>query len=380
VSRTKGPGWRVASVAALLSLVGSGIAALMLTNSPGGSQLAGGSGLVDEVPGPARAPQTAAGTAGLQLLQQAVAACQNTSYRGVQVVLWRSQGTSTVSVVNVWHQPGRVTLVQAAGAAAPGPDAAAPSGAMGYQDPDGILGVSQQLLNLLRSNYQVVYAGRGAVANRGALLVEVRRPGGGVAARFWLDAASKLPLRREIFSSGAQMISEDAFTDLQLGNRVLGAAPAVAAAPWATQLDDATLAVLRGQGWPLPGQLPGNLMLFTATQMSTSSGQVVGMSYSDGLAVVSLFVQRGQLAGPMPGWRPVSLDGRTVYAIDPASQGERSVAWSAAGFVYTLIADAPVATVGQVVAVLPGNTPPGFWQRIGHGLHRLASWANPLRH
>jgi sigma-E factor negative regulatory protein RseB len=121
-------------------------------------------------------------------------------------------------------------------------------------------------------------------------------------------------------------------------------------------------------------------MLFAATQTSTSSGQVVGLSYSDGLSVVSLFVQRGELAGPMPGWQQVSLTGRTVYAVDPAGQGERSLSWSAGGYVYTLIADAPQPTVSQVVAALPGNAAPGFWQRIAHGLSRLASWANPLRH
>jgi sigma-E factor negative regulatory protein RseB len=379
VSRLRGPGWRVASLATLLAIAGSGIWALTLADSPGGPHGAGGPPLADDVRS-GRA-QTPAGGAGLQLLQQAVAACQDTPYRGVQVVLWQGQGTTTVSVVDVWHQPGRMTLVQAAAVTPPSGLGAAPApAAAGYQDPDGILGVSQQLLNLLRSNYQVLYVGQGTVASRGALLVEVRRPGGGLAARFWLDAVTKLPLRREIFSPGTQMISEDAFTDLQLGNRVLGDAPAVAAVPWATELDSTMLAALRARGWPLPGQLPDNLVLFTATRTSTRYGQVVGMSYSDGLAVVSVFVQRGQLAGPMPGWRPVSLDGRAVYAIDPAGQGERSLAWSAGGFVYTLIADAPVTTVGQVVAALPGNTAPGFWQRIGHGLHRLASWGNPLRH
>ena len=116
------------------------------------------------------------------------------------------------------------------------------------QDPDGILGVSDRLLTLLQSNYQVVYAGRGSADDRAALVVEVRRPDGGLAARFWLDAATKLPLRREIFASGARMISEDAFTSLELGGRGLDGMPAPAAAPWAAQLDRARLAALRVQG------------------------------------------------------------------------------------------------------------------------------------
>jgi hypothetical protein len=53
-------------------------------------------------------------------------------------------------------------------------------------------------------------------------------------------------------------------------------------------------------------------------------------------------------------------------------------AWSAGGFVYTLVADAPMATVSQVVAALPDNGGPGFWVRMARGLRRLVSWLNPL--
>jgi sigma-E factor negative regulatory protein RseB len=379
VSRRKAPGWRAVSVAALLGLIGSGIAVLMLADSRAGPALGAGPSSADLAPRPASTASAAA--AGIQLLQQAVAACQNTSYRGVQVVAWWGQGNATMSVVDVWHQPGRMTVVQSAGAGpSPGTDSDPPPGTAGYRDPQGILGVSPQLLDLLQSNYQVAYTGQGTAAGRAALVIQIRRPGAGVAARFFLDAATKLPLRREIFSSGSRLISVDAFTDLKLGSSGLGSAPALAAAPWGTQLGATALASLRAKGWPLPGKLPSNLMLFAATQTSTRSGKTVGLSYSDGLSVVSLFVQRGELAGPMPGSRQMALAGRTVYAIDPTDQGESSLSWSADGYVYTLIADAPAQTVSQVVAALPGNTPPGFWQRIGHGLHRLASWSDPLSH
>jgi hypothetical protein len=36
-------------------------------------------------------------------------------------------------------------------------------------------------------------------------------------------------------------------------------------------------------------------------------------------------------------------------------------------------------TVSQVVTALPGAAAPGFWQRMARGLHRIASWINPLR-
>ncbi len=369
-------GWRIAGLAAILGLLGSGVAGLALADAPSGPPVVRPPSLGNVAWRLFRPAQTARTNAGLRLLQEAAAACQGTSYRGEQVVLWWGPGETSASVVNVWHQPGQVTLVQAAGAA-PGAPAgtAAPSAAADGQDPDGILGVSTALLALLQSNYQVVYAGRGSAAGRTALLVEVQRLGGGLAARFWLDAATKLPLRREIFTSGAHMLSEDAFINLQVGASGLGAMPAPAAAPWTARLDQARLTALRASGWPLPGRLPGNLVLFAATETSARSGRVIDLSYSDGLAVVSVFVQRGELGPPMPGWRQIGMRGQTVYSVNPH---ERSFAWSSDGFVYTVIADAPVATVSQVVAAMPDTSGPGFWARMALGFHRLAARLNPL--
>ena len=365
------PRWRAASLAAVLGLLGSGIAALVVSDVPAGQAGVAGESLIDGAR-TARAPQTAPGSAGIQLLQQAAAACQDTPYRGVQAVLWWGQGDPTTSLIEVWHQPGQVTVVR------PDSDDGQPA-TTGYPDLDGVVGISPPLLTLLASNYQVTYAGRGSSAGHAALVVEVRRPDGDLAARFWLDAATKLPLRRQLYTGDAHMISEDAFTDLVLGDRGLGGMPSATASA-ATPLSNSSLTALRAQGWPLLAELPGNLSLFAATTTPASPGQVIGLSYSDGLSVVSVFVQRGLLASPMPGWRPVALGGRTVYAVDPDDQGDRSLAWSAGGFVYTVLADAPVTTVSQVVVALPDGSQPGFWKRMAHGLHRLASWANPLRH
>jgi sigma-E factor negative regulatory protein RseB len=368
-------GCRIVGLAAILGLLGSGVTGTALADVQSASTAVrhpsiGPLGLA------AAPPQDSAAVMGLRLLQQAAAACQGTSYGGEQVVLWWGQGETSASVVEVWHQPGSMTLVQASGPASGGTDASSGSGLAGEQDPGEILGVSDRLLALLQTNYEVMYAGRGSAAGRPALVVEARRPGGGLAARFWIDAATKLPLRREMFDTNARMISEDAFTTLQLGTQGLNGMPASAAAPWTVQLDQARLTALRGRGWPLPGQLPGNLALFAASETSARPGPVINLSYSDGLAVVSLFVQRGELGRPMPGWRQIAVGGRTVYSVNPA---QRSFAWSADGFVYTVIADAPMATVGQVVTSLPGTAQPGFWTRMARGFRRLASWLNPLR-
>jgi sigma-E factor negative regulatory protein RseB len=76
----------------------------------------------------------------------------------------------------------------------------------------------------------------------------------------------------------------------------------------------------------------------------------------------------------MSGWSAVVLRGRQVYADDSAGQG---IAWSARGFVYTVVAAAPAQTVGQVVSALPYEGNQGFAARLGRGLHRLWVWLNP---
>jgi sigma-E factor negative regulatory protein RseB len=365
-------GWRLVGLAAILGLLGAAAVGMALAEVPAGATVV----KHPQAGGQLGSPQNASAAAGLRLLRQAAAACDRTSYSGEQVVLWWGQGETSSSSVEVWHQPGGMTLVQETGAVPATTGGASRTPAADNQDPDGILGVSDRLLELLASNYQVVYAGHGSADNRTALVVEVRRPGGGLAARFWLDAATKLPLRREIFAGDARMISEDSFTSLQVGAGGLGAMPVPAAVPWTAQLDGSRLATLRARGWPLPPRLPGHLVLFAATERSASSGPVIDVSYSDGLNVVSLFVQRGLLARPTSGWRKITVDGRRVYSVNP---DERSFAWSANGYVVAMVADAPMATVGQVVSTMPAAArPPGFWQRIGHGLHRLISWLNPV--
>jgi sigma-E factor negative regulatory protein RseB len=150
--------------------------------------------------------------------------------------------------------------------------------------------------------------------------------------------------------------------------------PAGAERAWHTTLAPSQLARLRAQGWPLPGPLPGNLTLIGARESGTPTGPVVDLDYSDGLSVVSVFVQRGYLPPSLSGWSRVALDGHRVYANDP---DDLCFAWSAGGFVYTVIAAAPQQTVGQVVVALPHDDGPGWLSRMRHGLHRLVSWILP---
>jgi hypothetical protein len=314
------------------------------------------------------AAATPASSAGLRLMRAAADACRLVAFHGTQVTArWGTAGHST-AVVQVWHQPGGALLARFA-------DADARPGTVA--DQAEIMTITAPLLALMRQNYAITYAGPGSADGRRAQVIEVRRRGGGLAARYWLDDATKLPLRRQLFDTRARLFSDDAFTALSVGSGQPAPAPASAAQPWTGPLSSADRTALRASGWPLPRTVAGGMALFQATRAATKAGPVIELSYSDGLSVVSVFLQRGQLPARMPGWRMISAAGGSeIYALDPDDQ---SLAWSAGGYVVTIISDAPAAAVDRAVTSLPHASPPDFWDRIGRGIRRIAAWADPLR-
>jgi sigma-E factor negative regulatory protein RseB len=325
---------------------------------------------------PARLPRPAAPRApATRLLSQAAQACRTITYQGVEVLgEWGGPGPAT-SVVNVWHTPGGVTLAEAV-AAAPhwsgeAPHIVLPGSYLGGQALVGgvMLGMSPRLVRLLSANYLVTAGGWGRVAGRPARVVTAVRPDGRLAARFWLDKTTGLPLRRETFDARGHLVSDAAFAKLAVGPAA-GRPPAAAPRQWVT----AGPARLRAQGWPVPGPLPGDLVLVGAREGSTGTGPVVDLDYSDGLSLVSVFLQRGHLRARPTGWSRTALGGSPVYADD--SDGQTFV-WPAHGFVYTLVAAASPQTVTQVVTALPHDSTPGLLARFRQGLHRLLSWLVP---
>jgi sigma-E factor negative regulatory protein RseB len=369
--------WRIAGAAAVFVLTGSFAVGLAMGDAPSGAYL---SPAAPPARRPVVAARTAAERAGLVLLAQAVAACRSTAYSGVQV--FRSWGPSGSSLwlAEIWHRPGGQVVadpmadhdaVHAAGASGGGG-----GGSADVPGPSVSVTISGQQLALLEAGYLLDYAGHGSADGRAAELVIVDRPDGTLAARYWLDQQTRLPLRRQLFDDHDRIVSDTSFSDLRIGAAAVASMPATSPQPQRRQVDLAAIASLRSQGWPLPAGLPGGMALFAASQTVTSTGQVIGVSYSDGLSVISLFVQRGRLPAHLAGWTPVAIAGHDAYAIDPDDQ---TIAWSGDGYVFTLLADAPAATVDQAIAMLPRGGQPGFWGRLGRGFRRLATLANPFR-
>jgi sigma-E factor negative regulatory protein RseB len=330
-------------------------------------------------PGGTPAAKRASSPLATRLLTQAAQAAVVISYQGEEIVSHWDRDGESVLMSDIWHVSGGQTVTQtvASGPAASGQPYT--SSDTDGQRPEGVLGVTTQLVQLLEAHYIVAYARAGSADNRSAQVVEAWRNDGSLAARFWLDEATKLPLEREVFDSAAHVISEDVFVDVRFPGPAAVSAPAGGPAdppgPWTTPLTSRQLLALRARGWLVPASLPVGLSLFTGAQTQTSTGTVLDLGYSDGLSVVSVFEQRGNLAASLAGWQKVTLAGHVVYAADP---DQASLTWSSRGMVYTVLADAPAQTVDSVVGALPHDAPPGFWKRMSHGVARLASWANPF--
>jgi sigma-E factor negative regulatory protein RseB len=312
------------------------------------------------------------------LLNQAAMAGLTSSYQGVEMISQWTVGGAITVVSTVWHRSGGRTVTQTADATALADSQPYVSYDGDDHNPEGVFGVTTALVGLLDTNYLIQYQGMGAAAGRPAFLVTVHRADGSLAAQFWLDKQTMLPLRREVFDHDSHLLSEDSFLQVQFGQQAAQAGIAQAAPPvrstWAEVTEPARLVkVLNAGGWHLPANLPAGLSLYAAAECQTVTGQVVQLGYSDGLFVVSLFVQRGTLPAKMPGWQSASMAGRLVYV------GQHSITWASRGFVYTVLADAPPQTLDTVLNTLPRDTAPGFLVRMGRGLARLASLVDPFR-
>jgi sigma-E factor negative regulatory protein RseB len=326
---------------------------------------------------------------GMRLLDGAADASQAASYQGTELISQSGVDGSVKTVSQVWHQGGGQTVVETSSGPSSATARPAASSDMASSDsasgsPEGVFGVTKSLVTLLGKHYVPVYRGGGAVVGRAARVVDLYRFDGSLAARYWLDKQTTVPLRRDLFGPSDNLIGQDSFVQVKFGAlavpqlagaaraRSLAAKPAAQAA-WAAAAPPARfLASLDGQGWQVPGSLPGGLPLYAAASASTASGKVVDLEYSDGLYVVSLFVQRGTLAADMPGWRQVNMGGQQAFV------SGHSVTWTAPGFVYTVIADAPAQTVTQVVGALPRAASPGVLDRLGRGFIRLGRVMNPF--
>ena len=229
----------------------------------------------------------------LALLQRASTASDTTAYQGTQfVTTWAEHGTTTL-LVDVGHLPGRGTAVEVRGT---GEKPGTRYWARSRDRATDLVQVGQAgdgALALLSRNYRVVAGGRSSVAGRPVLVVEAHRGWDTIAARFWLDEETGLVLRREVYDEDGQTTSASAFLEISMtAPRMTRVPPTLPESPqdevtW-NQLDD-----IEDDGWECPRTVSGTMALYEARRVAGDDGDVLHLSYSDGLSIVSVFQQWG---------------------------------------------------------------------------------------
>jgi sigma-E factor negative regulatory protein RseB len=301
----------------------------------------------------------------LALLAGAVQAETAVSFTGVELLSDPDDGTDP-TIVDVSHMTGHGTVVVVRGTTT-NPTRA------GFQDED--VRRPELLVGLLQRTYRLVLDGTGSVAERDARIVAAQRPEGGLAARFWLDEATGLLLRRDVLDRSGRLSSSMRFSQVRLSGESVAYLPPLMPSVRTASLDQVALHKWGAGGWPCPERI-GDLTLFDARPVAGAS-DVLHLTYSDGLSTVSVFVQPGRLDVDAfgPGATAV-ISGQLVLV---RGTSPRELLWSAGGFVLTLVADAPADTIAGAVADLPHTAPPASgWSRVERGLSRVISWVNPF--
>lgn len=239
--------------------------------------------------------------------------------------------------------------------------------------------LDDRLLEVLRDTYRVVDAGRSELDGRSARLVEAVRADGTVAGRFWVDTDSGLLVGRTAYDrDGGPALSMD-LTDLEMGESDWPDR-ASTSQPWGEALDPREREDLRSEGWEVEEHLSWNLHLVDARATQHEGHKVVHAVYSDGLAQVSLFIQRGKLetdhpSSPSDGYVGTEQGGAGIPpkhdTIFGGDVGQYQTMWQADGFVFTVLADAPADLATSAVTALPSPEGSGFWARVERGLDRM---------
>lgn len=321
----------------------------------------------------------------VDLVYRSAEAPRVVSYVGTQYVsAWSSMDPSSASasaVMTLEHRAGGDTRV-----AVPNQQAEI----LEWRDSTSWLAGGGGSAELLVSAYDVAVAGSGTVAGRPAVVVEARRDDGSIAARLWLDTATALTLRRETFDEQGALLNASAFVDIELAvgepgevgggdGRFEATTATTSAQSVGNVLDWSDIASLRDDGWHCPGELSGGLTLYEAHRY----GEVVHLSYSDGVMTVSLFEQPGRLDhDALDGYRAVETAGGIVYA---AAGPPARYMWSSGDQVLTVVSEAPASVLAEITAILPPDAGPdaaqtddGIMARIVRGAKKVGGFLNPF--
>jgi len=337
-------------------------------------QYAGWTGRVDPSTTADIAAMTPDDEVAVALLARSASASSHRSYAGRA----ESRGRAGSVTTDVVHLPGRGTVVTPV---APTPSAAtlAPEGRSGSFADDGTA------LDLLRIHYRVLREANldAPVAGRPADAVVAIGADGVLAARYWLDHATGVLLRKELLDSSGAVRRTTEFTTFSLSVPGSVTVPTTKSDPWGAPLSDKALAAHRASGCACPQALPGGLTMLDSREAPAgafASVPVVHQLFSDGVSTVSLFSLSGAITSE-------DVDGLRAKGFSPYGDGlawvrggtpdaaRTTVVWSCRGSVLTLVTDDaadPASPARAVLEAFPPDPPDNsFWARVARGWHRL---------
>lgn len=308
------------------------------------------------------------------LLESAARTARTATWSGTQHVVSTRSGEPRFTVLQIQHTPGTGSTIRVPGS---------------EEEALAADSLDQKLLLLLARHYDLRISADTSCAGHRVRVVEALRPGltgpAALAGRFWVDQTTGLLLRRDVLDEDGDIVRTSSFVSLTIAPGASKLTPAAytkrdVLRATGRHLDDAQLQALQAQGWPVSTALPSGLELFEARLHDGDSGDVLQLSYSDGLSTLSLFVQKGELpagSGVQGSARPMA--GSTVWVSPGAAE---QVVWSGGGRTWTLVSDAPQTTIVQAVTALPHTrtlrVEDGLASRTWRGMSRVGSWLNPF--
>jgi sigma-E factor negative regulatory protein RseB len=312
----------------------------------------------------------------IALLRKAVAAPERISFRGVRRCHSYGDVAKQSFTVAVRHVAAQGTTYRVRGESAFGdrtffigtPTAAHATAAY-------------QAIDRLAATYDLVVAGGGQVLGRPVTIVTASQAGE-LRARFWIDDATGLLLRRDLYAQG-RPVRTSAYTSLQiLHHSYMRHLPPEVAVPPSRRISTRIAAVLTDRGWSYPPRLAGSFRI-TALRQVGSTGRVMSADYTDGLSTLSVFEERGTLdASALPGLRQVRVGDRVFYVREGVPM---TVVWQSGDTVFTVVTDLPEPMTAELLSRFPspdqstsGQSAAGsVTDRVGKGLSRLVSAVAP---
>ncbi|MDX1404279.1 MAG: MucB/RseB C-terminal domain-containing protein [Woeseiaceae bacterium] len=195
------------------------------------------------------------------------------------------------------------------------------------------------------AQYDVAIIREDRVAGRRAIMLAIRpHDNFRYAHRLWLDEETSFPLKTEIVSQDGELIEQIKFAEIEIGDGIskesLAPSMSLANYSWFTQPEHYASAEVE-TSWQSSDLPPGFKATSTTTeQMPGAANPVTHIVYSDGLAMVSVFIAEAADA-PLAGTSNVGAANTYSVLRD--------------GFQVTAVGEVPAATVQRIATSMQQN-------------------------